>query len=422
MNKIVLLTAVAFLAGCSSQKVIMTKDSRFDESKLVKFQYENVQQAFDDFAVDSVLARAADEYNKNYVNLFRYLSEGNDASAQVLFDRCAASDTGFVRKNLSSLMEYYFMRANWRRIGELERKHGMETSYHEFARAFASVASEEIHFPLADSASIPILRYNLGDTPIIELLVNGKKKRFLVDTGFSFTAITPETAKDCGIGAVGDSSSLGLVDGNGNYSRNAARLCAIKELAIGDLRVSNHTAIVTRNANLRIAGVKVTGWVGVLGWNFLQNFRVRIDWRNNRLTLSRSLGYDSTEAPRTLYALSSPFVRLMLSNGRYANFHFDTGANRVGLFNGIDTKYSSSKAKYGRSWSFVLVKSGRVKHVEYPNFSMYINGNLFTLDMVRKEDRMEKLYNISKDGRIGTSLFKGRCLTFDYKSGLFEVE
>jgi predicted aspartyl protease len=421
MRKIVLFTAMVFLAGCSSQKVIMTKDCQLDASNQIEFHYENIQQAFDDFAVDSVLARAADEYNKNYVNLFRYLSEGNDASAQVLFDRCAASDTGFVRKNLSCLMEYYFKRASWKRIGELERRYGMETSYHELARAFASAASEEIHFPLADSVSIPILRYNLGGTPIVELFVNGKKKKFLVDTGFSFTAITPETAKDCGIGAVDDSSNLGLVDANGNYSRNAARLCIIKELAIGDLRVSNHTAIVTRNANLRIAGVKVTGWDGIIGWNFLQNFRVRIDWRRNQFTLSPSVGCDSTMKPRILYSLSSPFVRLRLSNGRYANFHFDTGANRVGLFNSIETKYRS-RGKNGRSWSFALVKGGRVRHVEYPNFGMFINGNLFTFDKVKKMDRMEKLYNISKDGWIGTSLFKGRCLTFDYKSGLFEVE
>lgn len=420
MNKIVLLTAVVFLAGCSSQKVLMTKDSRLDESKLVKFQYENVQQAFDDFAVDSVLVRAADEYNKNYVNLFRYLSEGNDASAQIFFDRCAASDTGFVRKNLSCLMEYYFRRANWKRIGELERRYGMETSYHELARVFSAAAPEEIRFALADSASVPILRYNLGNTPIVELFLNGKKKRFLVDTGFSFTAVTPETAIDCGIGDVGD--GLTVVDANGNASRNAARFCSIKELVIGNLIVNNHTAIITRNANMRIAGVKVTHWDGVIGWNFLQNFRVRIDWRNNQLTLTRSLGYDSTMKPRTLYALSSPFVRLRLSNGRYANFHFDTGANKVGLFNSIETKYKSSHIKHRWSFSFAVVKNGMAKSVEYPDFSFFINGNLFTFDKVRREDRMEKLYYISKDGWIGTSLFKGRCLTFDYKSGLFEVE
>ncbi len=422
MRKTILFIAIAFLAGCSSQKVVVATDSRFDASSAMKYQYENTQKAFEDFAIDSTLNRLKDEKDRDNVNFFRCLSEGDDANAQVLFDKCAASDTGFVRERLSFFAMHYYRGTDWKKIEELERKYKQITFFHDFVTAFSNINPFNVSFPLSDSVSIPFFKGSFSNSPIVELMVNGKRKKFLIDTGFSFTTISPETAKDCGIEAVRDSLSSSLQDANGFKKKDAGQYCSIKEMAIGDLRVKNHSVIIARNANLRIAGVKLTNYDGILGWNFLQNFRVRIDWRNNRFTLSRSLGSDSSMTPRVFYSITDPFVRLKLSNGRYANFHLDTGANDVTLFNSIETKYKCRNPKHRRSFDFGVVSNIFSKKVYYPDFSFLINGKLFVVDEVGKENRNEKLYFINGDGRIGTSLFKGRCLTFDYKSGLFEVE
>ncbi len=115
---------------------------------------------------------------------------------------------------------------------------------------------------------------------MLDVVVDGETKPFILDTGASNTVIDKRAADPSAVEDVGQAVGLG---GCGAGHSMEAVMATVKSLAVGDATVSD----------LRVAGIDLDGInekigarvAGILGYDFLSRFRVTIDYRAKRLTL-----------------------------------------------------------------------------------------------------------------------------------------
>lgn len=118
-----------------------------------------------------------------------------------------------------------------------------------------------------------------GAALVVPVYLNGQgPHRFVLDTGATLTCVNesladslnlPESAGQFGIGAG--------VQGSGRM-----RLVTVDSLRIGETKAIDLTACALDLAELETAGLNVDG---LLGLNFLQSFRVALDFGANTLHL-----------------------------------------------------------------------------------------------------------------------------------------
>lgn len=130
--------------------------------------------------------------------------------------------------------------------------------------------------PPANKASIQFQRR--GDLMVVNALLNGKVAvSFVVDTGASYTTISHATADRLNIDLGPSPSTLSFHTANGVIN---APLASVGSMQVGGLEVKNVTvAVHDIFPDASIAGL--------LGLNFLSQFRLDIDSRAGLLNLER---------------------------------------------------------------------------------------------------------------------------------------
>lgn len=125
--------------------------------------------------------------------------------------------------------------------------------------------NQEIQIPL-----IPIS----GGNFLVDTVLNGRiKARLMLDTGASFITLTEEIGRQLGISPYSDSAELPFNTAGGE---EWMPLVALETVSLG----AAETRLVEASINSHIKGID-----GLLGMNFLGDFRFEIDRTNKRLTL-----------------------------------------------------------------------------------------------------------------------------------------
>jgi clan AA aspartic protease (TIGR02281 family) len=129
---------------------------------------------------------------------------------------------------------------------------------------------------LPTKASIPIERR--GQVVVIEAMLNRKRAaKFVVDTGSSYTMISSAMARELEIDMTRDQRSLPFQTANGVIQ---APLTNLESIAVGGMEIKNLTTAVHD-------AVPDSQVVGLLGLNFLSNFRMDIDTQKGLLHLEK---------------------------------------------------------------------------------------------------------------------------------------
>lgn len=124
--------------------------------------------------------------------------------------------------------------------------------------------------------SIPIEKN--GAIVVVEATLNGKTPaKLVVDTGASFTMISTAMAKEVGINLDGTRRTLPFHTANGVIQ---APLADLESIAVGGMEVKNLTAAIHD-------ALPNTTVSGLLGLNFLSNFRIDIDTEKGILLLEK---------------------------------------------------------------------------------------------------------------------------------------
>jgi predicted aspartyl protease len=139
-----------------------------------------------------------------------------------------------------------------------------------FELAGQSTALTQVAMRLASPAKPLIL---------VEVYANGRGPfQFAIDTGTSTTAITPELAKQLGVA----SSPIGAATTGGAQVDVTAGV--LQSLQVGGARIDNSTVVVADFFAMLSAavGAKLDG---IVGYNFLRNYKVALDYPNESLSL-----------------------------------------------------------------------------------------------------------------------------------------
>jgi hypothetical protein len=135
---------------------------------------------------------------------------------------------------------------------------------------FGRTAQTEIAMRLASPAKPLIL---------VDVHANGKGPfQFAIDTGTSTTAITPELAKKLGV----TSSPIGPATTGGAHVDVTAG--TLKSFQVGGAKIDNMSVVVADFFAMlsQAIGAKLDG---IIGYNFLRNYKVAFDYPNEMLSL-----------------------------------------------------------------------------------------------------------------------------------------
>jgi clan AA aspartic protease (TIGR02281 family) len=125
-------------------------------------------------------------------------------------------------------------------------------------------------------ASIPIERH--GQVVIIQATLNNKRSaKFVVDTGASYTLISNALARDLSIDVGANPKTLPFQTANGLIQ---APVTSLESIAVGGMEIRNLPAAIHD-------AVPDPEVAGLLGLNFLSNFRMDIDTQNGVLHLEK---------------------------------------------------------------------------------------------------------------------------------------
>ncbi len=129
---------------------------------------------------------------------------------------------------------------------------------------------------LKNSATVAFIKHK--NSMVVQATINGQGPfSFVLDTGASITVISPNAARKLGIAPTGEQL---LIKGVGAGS-SVGNMCRLNELALGNARVRNFSAVIHPIPHLNNAGM-----VGLLGHDFLERFNLSFNNRKKLLTLS----------------------------------------------------------------------------------------------------------------------------------------
>src|SRR5262249_17820706 len=136
--------------------------------------------------------------------------------------------------------------------------------------SFATGVKTEVPIRLANSAKPLIL---------VDVRANGRGPfQFAIDTGTSTSAVTPELAEALGLTT---SEISPITAGGGRIQASAATL---QSLQLGGAKIDNAAVGVADFFTIlnAVVGAKLEG---IVGYNFLRNYKVVVDYPRERLTL-----------------------------------------------------------------------------------------------------------------------------------------
>ncbi|PKP57238.1 MAG: peptidase A2A [Candidatus Altiarchaeales archaeon HGW-Altiarchaeales-1] len=122
------------------------------------------------------------------------------------------------------------------------------------------------------------MRIKLERPIIVDVMIIGKRKRgvkVLLDTGATNTILSWDTLKDIGYDPAISTKRTNITTANGVIE---APLVRVKEISIGDFRVKDIDVLCHDIPEL----IRVDG---LLGLNFIENFRVCIDYKKEILEI-----------------------------------------------------------------------------------------------------------------------------------------
>jgi len=291
--------------------------------------------------VESADLAAKSMDQKTFAVALRTLMNGDPDAASVAFEllRGAAKDSIVRSRSRVGLTMALSWRSDWSALariaaqtdstessGSASDRLAIAAGVERWARALSMMPTPE--FVLPDrSITVPMHRSAFG-TPVITVRINGRPYDFWLDTGASMTLLSADVAIDAGVKlAARDTLALGVVAGH-----IEARAVYIDSLQLGPVTVRGLGAAIVSPEALRFDQRLASGPArpnarpisGMIGTDVLRQLDVVLDAGAETMTIRRPRKV--TSAPRNLFWIGYPVVRLVTRDGRPLLFGLDTGA------------------------------------------------------------------------------------------------
>lgn len=267
-------------------------------------------------------------------------------------------------------------------------------------------------------AILPLERSSTTGAPIIPVIVNGRTKRFWLDTGSSITILSSDVATECGVTPLGH-DTLQLLTSVGRLPAHPALVHAMR---VGGLSLTSAPAMIVSAAALQMQPGATQPGVdehidGVLGFDVIRAMDVTIDDVRSRVIVRRPTPREGT---RNLSWFGVPIVTLRTESGVPVHLALDTGSEETFGTRELVIKtgagWTPAERRRVRGFGGAVVEPGLVMRkarlflgtvpVEFEDVFLYVAQypTLFALD-----------------GTLGNDVARGGVLRIDMTNGRVDV-
>ena len=417
---------LVFLSGCSvsiSRKVdILPVEQDIITQPEPRFTYDNYWDAVQHFDFDYINRNKVNEEQRNFVRALKLSMEGKYEDAEELLSNLfQQSSDSLMRENIAQVLSELMTYNNeWERLVDLDRRlpQGLDSlNTIAFARVFQSLPPENYNYP-KDAIILPT-KLSISGTPVIEVMVNGKKQKFWIDTGAEMTVLASDIAKECNVREfkddiikVGTSTDIMIDTWPG----------VINELKIGGLTIENHPTIIIDKKDLEFKIFKLIRILkidGILGWNAIMNMHLEIDYKNGQTTIRKP--EPSFNPDRNFHFISVPFLSLTDTLGTPFHFFLDTGSNATGLFKSSLTKLDTSNATNKTAIVGGAGGARKIRQTELYQQAFILGSHRLNFDKIPAHGE-GKVYLMYFDGIIGSDVARNGTLILDFRNGRCELK
>src|SRR6266550_577368 len=265
---------------------------------------------------------------------------------------------------------------------------------------------------------------SVAGTPVIPVLVNGRRKFFWLDTGSSMSIIASDVAVECGVQAlVKDTLEVATTTG-----RISARPASIKQLDIGGITVANSTGMIVESGLLEVYVDETPNRKkrlpidGIIGFDIISRLNMRLDYRDGTVVLTRSVRAEGEgEKQRNFFWVGTPIVRLIAPGGIPLHLGLDTGSQETYATERLLTKTRARTfvGERTRIGGFGGTKEFRGRFISELRLSLHGKALLFQKVLVFAP-AVSTFVNL--DGVLGNDIARTGVVRLDAANGIFSVE
>lgn len=373
-------------------------------------------------------AHSVDE--RTFAVALRTLMESDPDAAAVVFGALNANSSDFNVRTRSrvGLTMALSWRSDWPALARLPEDRDSATAsvdpvvqqagVERWARALKSVPSPVINLP-NEPVVLPMRRSAFG-TPIVTVRVNGREHEFWLDTGASMTLLSSDVAADAHVILVApDTLALGVVAGH-----IPARAVYIDSLSLGPVVAQAITAALVAPGALRLDRRVEHGIMesvpiaGVIGTDLLRHLDITLDASAGTITI-RQPRHD-VHAPRNLFWVGYPVVKLVTKDGRPVLFGLDTGAEGTYVTTALLRKLPHTPVAARR-----MTMSGLGPEREQTQFvvrEVTLSDGDYAIALRNTPITPERRWTfVAFDGMIGSDVALSSRMHLDFTNGVFDI-
>jgi predicted aspartyl protease len=289
----------------------------------------------------------------------------------------------------------------------------------QWGRAFSNIEPQLTSFP-GSAVTLPLRMTSVG-TPAIRVRINGREYEFWLDTGSTMTVVSSEVAAAARIPIV--AAETLQVRTFAGVAR--VRPALVRTIQVGEIRLINVPAIVIDKSMMRIKtgeGGPTSGYRvdGILGWDFIRQFEVVLDFENGVVTLSKpeKLGIVGTAAQNLVW-MGEPMVQVRAKDGVTLHLALDTGA-QSSFMNATVLGKLGSVTRPATARVAGIAMTGTATSRMIPSLSLDIAGRSIRLeDVIVYGPTYSSL--IACDGVLGSDVAEHGVIKIDATNGIFSV-
>jgi len=428
-KKIMLFTSVIFLIGCSISvntgelEVLPIRESAVENSPKV-ITYDNFWDAMQNFDFEYVERNSVTENEEHLCFGLQYIFEGEYQKSEKLFSHIIDNDPDslFLEKTANILQGMLTLDFDYLGLIDLDEKLPKnldELGTIDLVKFYSQGEPEKIIFA---NNPVPVeTELSISGVPMVEVEINGVKKKFWIDTGAELTVLASDFADKCGFEA--DENYTAEV-GTSTDVKVSTWPVIIDEMKIGDVKIQNHRAFVIDKKNLTFKMLKIIKLLkidGIIGWNAIQNMKLEIDYKNLQTTITKPVKMENKH--RNFHFGMVPFISLKDENNTDFQFFLDTGASSTDFYTKAIAKLDTtgmevSKAKIGGAGGFQNIK-------QYDMFdkTLILGKNQINFAKIAiNPDLGDHDAGFFKfDGVLGSDIAKNGTLILDFQNGVCEL-
>ncbi|OIN58943.1 retropepsin-like aspartic protease [Arsenicibacter rosenii] len=305
--------------------------------------------------------------------------------------------------------DFYFVRAKYRELVTFADE--LQVKPPEYTLASLLAARPQLTVTLEeDSVTLPVGIHRKSRCHVfLTVIINGKPRKFMLDTGFTKSAITQQLADELHL-----SPLPGIEVVNALNRSLSVPACFIDSLKIGPFDLHNFLAL---RLNKSMPGLRVDG---VIGWDILQQVAYTIDFKTSTLTVRQSRP-DAT-ADKNLFGILKPFMVVETDEGQRLNLFYDSGSNGLELSNNGLKKLNDYTTRRRIRFGFALGQAGLFWDKIVKRYRLSVSHSLLTANKVLITKHENFNIGIREDGIISNKLFNTGRLTIDALNNHFHYE